>query len=100
MLVRVTCTIPECTVAMATENVKLVLEFGTSSSVKLTEVTKGWDEGHQGRTVIPSLGTAFSYQQPSVNFAVKGNAKVSRQHSGGFCYFLQPLKCYVYNGEV
>ena len=79
---------PDCAVAMATENVKLVLEFGSSSSVKLTEVTKGWDNGNQGRTVTPSLGTAFSYQQP-VQFAVRGSAKVSRQHSGGFCYFLQ-----------
>lgn len=90
MSVTVTCTKPDCVVATATENTKLVLEFGASSPVQLADVSRAWVEEEQGRSVTPSLGTGFGYQRSSIKFAIKGDAKVSIIASC-LCHLLENL---------
>ena len=72
--VTVTCTKPDCDISMATENVKLVVEFG---GIDLAVVTRAWDLADKGRSVSPSLGVGFDGRGSSVKFEVKGEAIVS-----------------------
>ena len=75
--VTVTCTKPDCDVSMATENIKLVVEFVGVFPVELAVVTMAWDLGDQQRSVSPSLGVGFDGRGSSVEFQVKADAMVS-----------------------